>query len=219
MASGCPFTKLTKPSAAYLYEKGCPEDKPPTELGNYISTIADALPGLEQVFRTFQGGAAEIFKVCGGQPNLLEAAGDSATDLLCRVGELLVDLRSYLACDNWYPLYETLAYETVCYSGTEGFAWVAITQFVIVFMTMIILTLRMAFYEIEVLEPAIEDDGRSEEEEEMKKPIKLLQPEEPTESLDLQLHSDDDTSSPPLQNPPVQLSDFEMTGNDNHISE
>lgn len=40
----------------------------------------------------------------------------------------------------------------------------ATAQFVIVFMTMIILTLRMAFYEIEVLEPAIEDDGIEENE-------------------------------------------------------
>jgi hypothetical protein len=35
----------------------------------------------------------------------------------------------------------------MCYSGTEGFAWVASTQFVIVFMAMVILTFRVVFYD------------------------------------------------------------------------
>jgi hypothetical protein len=188
--------------------KGCPKDKAPTELGSYISKITDALPGLEQVFRTFRASSAEIKNACGDSPTLLTAAGDSVTDLLCRVAELLVDVRDFFSCDNWYPLYETVTYETMCYSGTEGFAWVASTQFVIVFMTMIILTLRMAFYEIEVLEPAIEDDDISEEGE-MKQPLELFPPEEPSESLlDVQLRSDDDTS-PPEEKPHVQPSDSE----------
>jgi hypothetical protein len=41
----------------------------------------------------------------------------------------------------------------MCYSGTEGFAWVAITQIVVVFMAMVILSARCAFHDLEILDP------------------------------------------------------------------
>jgi hypothetical protein len=75
--------------------------------------------------------------------------GVLVTDALCDIAGLLRNVRAYFDCDNWYPLYENLSYETVCYSGTEGFAWVASTSFVIVFMTMVILTLQITFYEVD----------------------------------------------------------------------
>jgi hypothetical protein len=102
--------------------KGCPRDRAPTELGSSISKIAHALPRLEQVFRTFRANAAEIKEVCGEPPHLLATAGESVANILCRVVKLLVDLRLFFSCDNWYPLYETIAYKTVCYYGTEGLA-------------------------------------------------------------------------------------------------
>ena len=48
-------------------------------------------------------------------------------------------------------------YNAVCYNGTEGFSWVASTQLATVVVSMIILTLRAACYEIES-----EDDIESE---------------------------------------------------------
>jgi hypothetical protein len=46
----------------------------------------------------------------------------------------------------------------MCYSGTDGFAWVSITQMLTVFMAMIIVTARVAFYDIEISDVANEDE-------------------------------------------------------------
>ena len=48
----------------------------------------------------------------------------------------------------------------MCFEATDGFAWVTITQFVIVLMAMVILTFRIVFYEIE-----IDDDDSNVENE------------------------------------------------------
>jgi hypothetical protein len=40
-------------------------------------------------------------------------------------------------------------YNAVCYNGVDGLSWIATTQFVIVFFAFIMLTLRVAFYEVE----------------------------------------------------------------------
>lgn len=78
-------------------------------------------------------------------------------DVFCSAGDILRELRDFLKCDNWYPLYENTIYDAVCYEGTDGFAWVTITQFIIVFMAMVILTFRIVFYDID-----IEEDGEEE---------------------------------------------------------
>jgi hypothetical protein len=110
----------------------------------------DAIP----VFRTFtdtlQNGVGEFQSICGnGTLPVVVATGDLVSQGLCDIGDVLRSVRVYFNCRNWYPLYQTLTYDTVCFSGTEGFAWVASTSFVIVLMTMIILTLRITFYEVE----------------------------------------------------------------------
>jgi hypothetical protein len=53
----------------------------------------------------------------------------------------------------------------MCYSATDGFAWVATCQFVITFIAMILLTARVGFYEIEICETKEEEEEEEEEEE------------------------------------------------------
>ncbi len=53
----------------------------------------------------------------------------TASEQLCSVIENLKDLGLFMQCSNWYPLYENTVYNAMCYSGTEGFAWVAHAPF------------------------------------------------------------------------------------------
>lgn len=132
--------------------KGCPADSPPLGLVDELEKIKIDLPEFILFVSILRNAKEQIEDVCGVEPGLLIVAADSAIGSLCRMGETLRNIRLFFTCDNWYPLYESITYETLCYSGTEGFAWVASTQFVIVFMTMIILTLRVTFYEDEEIE-------------------------------------------------------------------
>jgi hypothetical protein len=118
---------------------------------NDLHYASDAIPVFRTFVETLRNGTDEFQAVCGEGSRLSEVleTGDLVTDALCDIAGLLRNVRAYFDCDNWYPLYENLSYETVCYSGTEGFAWVATTSFVIVFMTMVILTLRITFYEVD----------------------------------------------------------------------
>ena len=54
------------------------------------------------------------------------------------------------------PLYRVVAYDAVCFNGTEGFYFVAITQLCIVVFAMIMVTLRFAFKPAIVVDQAIE---------------------------------------------------------------
>ena len=83
----------------------------------------------------------------------------STNENLCDVAEITLTIRDYFQCRNWYPLYETTVYDAMCYEGTEGFTWVATTQFIVVFMAMVMLTLRGAFYDLDIMDSGDDSDG------------------------------------------------------------
>ena len=64
---------------------------------------------------------------------------------------------SFSAMPRTGPLYRVVAYDAVCSNGTDGFYYVAITQFFIVAFAMIMVTLRFAF------KPGVIDDQTMEE--------------------------------------------------------
>lgn len=71
---------------------------------------------------------------------------------VCGAAVLLDDFQEFLQCANWYPLYETGVYDTMCYEGASGFSWVTSTQIAIVVLSMVILSLRIVFSDIEIEE-------------------------------------------------------------------
>jgi hypothetical protein len=145
----------------FFYSAGCPSNAPPVSLEDQFRLAKDAIPAFAAFIDTLRGAAAQIEDICGASPVLITKAADDVANILCRGGLILRSVRLYFTCDNWYPLYEGLVYETLCYSGTDGFSWVASTQFVIVFMTMVILTLRIAFYEVEAVELVDEEEDEA----------------------------------------------------------
>eukprot|EP00934_Nitzschia_sp_Nitz4_P008585 Nitzschia sp. Nitz4//scaffold211_size37880//865//2887//NITZ4_007697-RA/size37880-augustus-gene-0.57-mRNA-1//-1//CDS//3329541952//8575//frame0 len=99
------------------------------------------------------------------------------SDLFCFVSQLIVDLRAYLQCSNWFPLYEISIYDAMCYSGTEGFSWVTSTQIVIVFLSMVVLTFRIAFYDVEIEGAPVGENSIKEEEKVEDEAIMASEPE------------------------------------------
>jgi len=55
-----------------------------------------------------------------------------------------------------------VVYDAVCYQGNDGFFYISITEFIIVVLAFIMLTLRVAFSEFTVLDT--EDEGLNKEE-------------------------------------------------------
>jgi len=104
---------------------------------------------LESISQTVASSIQNV--VCSSdQPALVSSQASLAAKEVCGVTSLLNDVRVFFQCGNWYPVYESGVHDAMCYSSANGFIWVTITQFIIVFMAMIILTFRIVFYDIEV---------------------------------------------------------------------
>ena len=131
------------------------------DLLDQLNFARDSIPQFITLVDTLGSNTAILEDNCGSSlsPDFLLDSADVVTNVLCQVADILREIRVFFNCENFSPLYEGITYETVCYSGTDGFAWVASTQFVIVFMTMVILTLRITFYEGEIIAEEKQEDN------------------------------------------------------------
>ena len=185
---------------------GC-SGAPPISLDSEVQFAKNAIPAFANFTKTLQGAASEeIFKICDRRPTAIGLAATITSDVLCSVALTLRGVRVYFTCDNWYPLYEGLIYEAVCYEGTDGFAWVASTQFVIVFMTMIILTLRITFYEVEVEEVVDEEEDEPGDDDQEKSDSLAVLPQASKDAPDAEDTSTRSHSDEPDQ-PQVEMVD------------
>jgi hypothetical protein len=146
--------------------QGCPLSILPTGLLTHMAFLVQAVNKVNVFTSSLSTDASFQNVICGGITNNVVVVAQTTSEQLCRTVDILKDVGLYLQCSNWYPLYENTVYNAMCYSGTEGFAWVASTQLVIVFMAMFILTFRIAFYGIEMSEPSTRKVAESDKEEE-----------------------------------------------------
>jgi hypothetical protein len=135
--------------------------------------------------------AETVASECGTNPETLQTALLALESQVCTVASTIYDLIDFFTCENFNTLYATVAYNAICYNGNTGFVWISFTQFMIILCAMIMLTLRVAFYElvdeselIQVqqgccpcgrsgLQPEDEHfDGDDKEEDEMEEPQK-----------------------------------------------
>eukprot|EP00934_Nitzschia_sp_Nitz4_P007545 Nitzschia sp. Nitz4//scaffold1_size375055//99440//101442//NITZ4_000238-RA/size375055-augustus-gene-0.710-mRNA-1//-1//CDS//3329540931//7535//frame0 len=143
---------------ASFYINDCPADAIPQELAVQIEFVLNTIPTLGDFSDMVKQSATELQELCGFEdPTSLALVADVANQQLCEIVDILDQIRLFFQCENWFPLYESTMYNAVCYDGTDGFAWVAVTQFVIVFFSALLLTFRAAFYDVE-----IEGEGENE---------------------------------------------------------
>lgn len=89
-------------------------------------------------------GSNELY-VLGNAVNTLDAQA-------CVMLSTVTNVADFFSCQNWNPLYTTVAFDAICYEGNQGFFWISFSQFMIVLCSMVMLTLRIAFA------PLISDD-------------------------------------------------------------
>ena len=150
-----------------FYIHQCPVEMLPTEILEQLEYLQVGVPLVQDFGAIVEESSEMIRGVCGfgaDQTQDLVSIADTLQNQLCSLVAIVTDVRDFVQCGNWYPLYETTVYEALCYDGTKGFAYVATTQFVIVFMSFVILTCRAAFWEIQVGDEYfdfVDDNGSS----------------------------------------------------------
>jgi len=138
---------------ARFYIRQCPPQLLPQELVSQMDYVVAGVPAIKQFSAIVEESTDLIQGACGfqeGETQKLLNLADAAQVNLCEVADILKRVRLFFQCENWFPLYETTTYEALCYDSTDGFAYIASTQFVIVFMAFVILTFRVAFWDVQI---------------------------------------------------------------------
>lgn len=111
-----------------------------------------------QLFEAFGSSWQEFFSskvdICGinNTSDVFVTASARIDEFFCTTAQLVRNIRYFFTCKTWYPLYEITVHQAMCYSAADGFSWIASTQFVIVFMAVIVLTFRSSLYDLEMEE-------------------------------------------------------------------
>ena len=133
---------------ALFYTSACSPEKVPLDMNNKIGQILAVFADLASFLTSLSTSSAEFQGVCGTEPSAIDATARILGLQLCVLANALFDVQDFFSCRNWYPLYSVVMHESVCAEGFEGFHYVAISQFSIVVFAMIMLTTRVAFYDI-----------------------------------------------------------------------
>lgn len=160
------FMGTILPDFLSFFVNGCSTStgtSPPRELDQKVVIVQRlVLPALQNVQNTItesgQTGTS-LQAYCGSSVDV-SPFGQLIIALatqLCTLVDSLSLVRDEFTCFQFYPLYEEIAYEGLCYQGTDGFVWAAATQLAMVILVMILLTLRVSYYELD--EVAEESSG------------------------------------------------------------
>lgn len=120
------------------------ESAEPSRLELYL---IDASNGLGELELELNNSTARVEEVCG--PTDVEALTDliaETSDQMCAMANLVGSLEDFFRCSSWYPLYQAVVHETLCYS-VDAYAWIAATQFAVVFLAMVVVTCRNVIYQ------------------------------------------------------------------------
>lgn len=101
-------------------------------MGLVSTEIVDFLKALPELLSTISDGIASLaaggdFECDAGSRSAAVAVTNTVSNSVCEASELLVEFRTYLECENWYPLYEESMYNAMCYEGTVSglYVWLA----------------------------------------------------------------------------------------------
>lgn len=139
---------IVYPTLVY-YVSGCPQKSEILQVGEkFISLLLYYLEEATKGIDLIASQAGTVAAQCGTDPDTLRNALFVLESQLCTVASTIYDFVDFFTCSNFNGLYATVAYDAVCDNGNTGFVWIAFTQFMIILCAMIMLTLRVAFYEI-----------------------------------------------------------------------
>ena len=105
----------------------------------------------------FVNSSEQIYLVCGKSLDAIIDLGLVLERQSCILGSLLWDVHDFFECSKFRPVYEKAVHDAICYDSTRGFSWIAMTQILIVFFSMVMLTVRAGF-----ARPETENDAESQ---------------------------------------------------------
>ena len=131
---------------AIYYVSGCLAVNQPYNASEAFGQAQQLLETVAKVKAYASASATAIEAVCSAQNvTMVEALASALESQVCVAVQIVTSVNQFFACHNWQPLYATIAYQAVCYEGNQGFFWISLSQFIVVFFAMIILTLRIGF--------------------------------------------------------------------------
>jgi hypothetical protein len=117
------------------------------------------VPALQNVSSAMERiGWTNLEELCGVEDmSVFSSQVEALQTQLCQLAQSVLDARLLLNCPEWVQWYQVGAYYGVCYTSSTALAWAASTQLVIMVLCMIIVTLRVSYYEL----PEVADEGSS----------------------------------------------------------
>jgi hypothetical protein len=152
-----------------MYLSGCKAMDVPRDYADIIFWLQQAGTLFQALGSQLESFALRLGPVCygyaaaseGQESGLLADLAEGLNRYVCGVAEIFQDIWELVKCSNIYPLYAQTVHETLCHTGMDAFCWTAATQFVVAIMSMLLITCRAAFFEIEVMhEIAPDDEGK-----------------------------------------------------------
>ncbi|CAJ1952765.1 unnamed protein product [Cylindrotheca closterium] len=108
----------------------------------------------EGVFGNFDDAIAQLklnIVICGTPPitmaNLEAVLSDGVDVYLCEASNILTKFSDLFSCRFWHPIYAQLAHETLCYQGMGALSAITNALFVILCMSLLIMTFRVAVWD------------------------------------------------------------------------
>lgn len=154
------------------YVRQCRADSYPSDVYDAFTNFADVVGGaaagfdqfLDSVANAPPGGSLEA--ICG--ENGASAVTNSASVLHAQLHvlwDVLAGALGLMSCGNGNPIYNSISHDAVCVNGQSALAWIMATSLSIAFFSMMMVSLRAAWYTASV-EKAEEHVFRSKKHEE-----------------------------------------------------
>jgi hypothetical protein len=111
----------------------------------WIAVENKAAEGAELIKQQIKVTSSDLSVKCGNTDSFF----DDLTDEFCSLEAAYWDSYDLVSCRTFQSIWGSFAHEAVCYHGTKSFAWIGLTQFLLIFVTLIMMTLRAGFSVLE----------------------------------------------------------------------
>lgn len=115
------------------------------------------------MFGNFDAAIAQLKQnaaICGTSLSAIASVetmlNDGVNANLCEAFNTLTEFSDFFTCRFWYPIYTQAAHESLCYQGMDALSAITNTLFVILCMSLLVLTFRVALWDA-ALREASED--------------------------------------------------------------
>eukprot|EP00526_Cylindrotheca_closterium_P008407 CAMPEP_0113652706 /NCGR_PEP_ID=MMETSP0017_2-20120614/28165_1 /TAXON_ID=2856 /ORGANISM="Cylindrotheca closterium" /LENGTH=829 /DNA_ID=CAMNT_0000565603 /DNA_START=62 /DNA_END=2554 /DNA_ORIENTATION=+ /assembly_acc=CAM_ASM_000147 len=106
------------------------------------------------VFGGFDPAIAELKQnaaICGTSSSAIASVESTLNDgvnvHLCEASNILTEFSDFFTCRFWHPIYAQAAHESLCYQGMDALSAITNTLFVILYMSLLIMTFRVALWD------------------------------------------------------------------------